>query len=109
MQQLIGEDAQLDPRRFRPNILIESETDNMGFVEDSWLDSTLTIAGNVNLSQIKPAFRCVMITHKQDELRQDMRILCTAVRQHQNNVGASVVVSKPGKIKVGDPIFLLDN
>ena len=37
LRTLIGADAQLDPRRFRPNILVETAPGIEGFLEDDWL------------------------------------------------------------------------
>jgi len=37
LRTLIGEDAQVDLRRFRPNIVIDTESGLEGFLEDDWL------------------------------------------------------------------------
>ena len=45
LRKLQGGTAQIDRRRFRPNIYIESEAEWGGFVEDSWLGGALNIGG----------------------------------------------------------------
>jgi hypothetical protein len=107
LRKLIGDDAQLDPRRFRPNILIETEPGQEGFVEDSWLEGTLAVGDQVRIAQLRPALRCVMTTHRQADLNRDMRILRTAAQQHQNNVGVFAAIDTPGRVWVGDPVFLM--
>lgn len=47
LRKLQGGTAQIDRRRFRPNIYLESEAECGGFVEDSWLGGALNIGGAV--------------------------------------------------------------
>jgi uncharacterized protein YcbX len=107
MRKLIGEDAQLDPRRFRPNIVVETAPGIMDFVEDSWLEGTLAVGSSVRIVQIRPALRCVMTTHQQADLGCDLRILRTAARYHQNHVGVFAAIGTPGTVRVGDPVVLV--
>ena len=85
--QLSGEDAQLDPRRFRPNIVVETEAGIEGFIEDDWLQGTLEIGSDagqtVTIVQLQDALRCVMTTHQQAGLSREMQILRTSVQQHK--------------------------
>ncbi|MEM7112430.1 MAG: MOSC domain-containing protein [Chloroflexota bacterium] len=106
MQTLTEPDAQLDPRRFRPNILIETTPDQTGFVEDAWLGGRLLI-GDVEIVDLWPTLRCVMTTLPQEDLVKDVRILKTAVRHHNNHVGVFASVGKQGVVQVGDPVFLV--
>jgi uncharacterized protein YcbX len=107
MRKLIGDDAQLDPRRFRPNIVVETEPGQEGFIEDSWLEGTLEVGESVRIVQLEPALRCVMTTHRQADLNRDMRILRTAAQQHYNKVGVFAAIGTPGRVRVGDPVFLV--
>jgi hypothetical protein len=107
LHKLTGEDAQLDPRRFRPNIFIETAHEVEGFIEDGWLEGTLEVGGSVRIVRMKSALRCVMTTHRQAELRRDMRILRTAAQHHHNEVGVFASIGAPGQVQVGDPVVLV--
>ena len=106
MHKLTGEDAQLDPRRFRPNIVVATEGVE-DFIEDGWLEGTLEVGDSVRIVQMKPAVRCVMTTHRQADLARDMRILHTAVQHHHNHVGVFASIGTPGNVRVGDPVVLV--
>lgn len=102
-----GKDAQLDPRRFRPNIYIETEPGETGFIEDGWMAGTLEIGASVKIVKLLPALRCVMTTHAQADLVRDMRILRTAAQQHNDHVGVFAGIGAPGTVQVGDPVVLV--
>ena len=104
LQTLIGADASLDVRRFRPNILIETEPELNGFVEDGWLGKELLIGDHVTIVEIWPTLRCVMTTLPQQELPKDPRILRTIVKAHENHLGVFAATGVAGMIQVGDPI-----
>jgi uncharacterized protein len=106
MRSLIGADAQLDPRRFRPNIVVETDPRLMGFVEDEWLGGTLEAGPDVKIVALQQALRCVMTTHQQSELIRDLRILRIAAQHHNAKVGVFASIGAPGKVRVGDPVYL---
>jgi MOSC domain-containing protein len=107
MRRLCGEDAQLDPRRFRPNICVETPSRNEGFVEDEWLEGVLEVGETLKIVAMRSALRCVMTTHPQTDLRRDMRILRAAAFHHQAKVGVFASVGEPGKVRIGDPVILM--
>jgi|SRR2546430_7086173 uncharacterized protein YcbX len=107
LRTLIGEDAQIDARRFRPNVVIETESGLEGFLEDGWLDGTLDVSECVSIVQLRPTLRCVMTTHRQAELGRDLRILRTAAQHHQAEVGVWAAIGTPGTVRVGDPVVLV--
>jgi uncharacterized protein YcbX len=107
LRTLIGEDAQLDPRRFRPNIVVETAPEAEGFLEDDWLEGTLDIGEHVRIVQLRPTVRCVMTTHRQAELGRDLRILRAAAQHHQAQVGVWASIGTPGTVRVGDPVVLV--
>jgi uncharacterized protein YcbX len=107
LRTLTGEDAQLDARRFRPNILIETESGLEGFLEDDWLDGTLEVGDRIRIVQLRPTVRCVMTTHRQAELGRDLRILRAAAQHHQAEVGVWAAIGTPGHVQVGDPVVLV--
>ena len=106
MRSLIGADAQLDPRRFRPNIVVETDPRLMGFVEDEWVGGTLEAGPAVKIVAMQQALRCVMTTHQQSELVRDLRILRTAAQHHNAKLGVFASIGTGGKVRVGDPVCL---
>ena len=107
LHTLTGADAQLDPRRFRPNIVVETAPGLEGFLEDTWLDGTLEVGADVRIVQMRSTLRCVMTTHRQAELGRDLRILRTAAQHHHNQVGVWASIGAPGRVRVGDAVLLV--
>jgi uncharacterized protein len=107
MRSLVGADAQLDSRRFRPNIVVETDPRLTGFVEDEWVGGTLEAGPAVRIVALQPALRCVMTTHQQSDLVRDLRILRAAAKHHNAKVGVFASIGAPGKVHVGDPVWLL--
>lgn len=106
MRSLVGEGAQIDARRFRPNIVVDTGAATIGFVEDEWIGQTLEIGDGVKIIAIHPALRCVMTTHRQEDLARDLRIIRAAAQFHKATVGVFASVGAPGAVRVGDPVFL---
>lgn len=106
LHRLCGEDSRMDPRRFRPNIYVETVTGTESFIEDQWLEGTLEVGEALRIVSMMPALRCVMTTLKQTDLEGDLRILRTAAFHHKANVGVFASIETPGKVRVGDPGFL---
>jgi uncharacterized protein YcbX len=103
----IGED--LDTRRFRPNIVIESDSTDP-FLEDRWVGARLLFGSNdvgpmVSVTMRDP--RCVMMNLDPDTAKQDPRIMKAAVRLNENNAGAYGTVARTGQINVGQPVSLI--
>src|SRR5579875_3122601 len=106
LKRLEGGNSDFDPRRFRPNILIDTGDDDSGFVEDRWLAGELRIGDTVRIGGMWPAIRCVMLTNAQEELRHDPAILRAAAQHHQAYVGVFAGPLAPGTIRLGDPVVL---
>jgi len=99
----------LDRRRFRANILLETR-DREPFLEDGWVGGTL-VFGN---SEPRPAvrvtvrdLRCMMINLDPETARQDARVMKTVVRLNKNNAGVYGTVVQTGTISVGQPVSLV--
>jgi uncharacterized protein len=111
MRSLVGEGAQIDARRFRPNIVVDTGATANGFVEDEWLGQTLEVGDGANgdtvkIVAMKPALRCVMTTHRQEDLGRDLRIIRAAAQFHKATVGVFASVGATGTVRVGAPVFL---
>jgi len=99
--------SDFDPRRFRPNIYVDTGAAEEGFVEDGWLGGELEVGDEgARIAAMRPALRCAMTIHPQDELPADPAILRTAAQHHGACVGVFAAVAAPGGIRVGDPVWL---
>ena len=110
IRSLVGEGAQIDARRFRPNIVVDTGATANGFVEDEWLGQTLEVGDGANgdtvkIVAMKPALRCVMTTHRQEDLGRDLRIIRAAAQFHKATVGVFASVGATGTVRVGAPVF----
>ena len=100
---LAAPESQLDVRRFRPNVLID--TDRPGrFPEQDWIGRRIRIGQAIQSTRI----RCVMTTHGFDDLPKDSRIMRTLVREAEGNLGVYATVTEPGSIREDDSVLLLD-
>jgi len=98
--------ARVDPRRFRPNLLIEALEGASGFVEFDWCGRDLEI-GRARIRAVHPMMRCAMTTWPQDDLPKAPAIMRSLVRHAQQNLGIGLWVVSPGKIRVGDSVELI--
>jgi uncharacterized protein YcbX len=105
--------SRFDPHRFRPNVVVD--TPGEGFVETAWQGRTLAI-GDMRLAVTFTVPRCVMTTLAQGDLPADRAVLGTITRENSVDVlengtrypcvGVYTDVSTPGRIAVGDPVYL---
>jgi uncharacterized protein len=99
-------DGRFEVRRFRPNIVVESASEEKDFIENLWISKKLTIGEDVVLRVTGPCTRCVMITLPQGDLPKDLGILRTVARYNQVNVGVYASVLRGGTIHRGDLVRL---
>ena len=95
----------IDVRRFRPNIVVETRRDLVGFVEADWVGRTLVI-GDVRIRLEIPCMRCVMPTLEQEGLPKDPSVLRTIVRDAEQNFGSYATTAHPGRIALGDDVLI---
>jgi uncharacterized protein YcbX len=98
--QASSDESIFDVRRFRPNIVVETD-DKGGFPEDAWAGNVLNI-GTAQLKIEMPCPRCIMTTHPFAELPKDPTIMRSLVRENGGNLGVYATVVNPGSISVGD-------
>jgi uncharacterized protein YcbX len=106
LRSLQGGTALIDQRRFRPNIYIDSVRAWDGFVEDAWLGRALTIGDSFVCADFQPTLWCVTSTLAQQELPRDLSILRTTANHHAGCLGVYGSVTRPGIVRVGDPVVL---
>lgn len=95
-------DSNVDIKRFRPSIVID--TPEIGHPEFSWTGKTAHI-GTATIEFLEPCPRCVMITRRiNDDIPEDRAILRHVVRELDQNVGVYARVIVPGSVSVGDSL-----
>lgn len=99
----------LDPRRFRANIVLDTD-DAAPFLEDGWVGGTLLFGEEEPAPAVSVTardVRCVMINLDPDTGARDPRALKAAVRLNGNNAGVYGTVVRTGTIGVGQPVRLV--
>jgi uncharacterized protein len=102
-------EGRFEVRRFRPNIVIESESsseEKKDFIENLWVGKKLTIGEDILLSVTGPCTRCVMITLPQGDLPKDLGILRTVAQYNRVTAGVYASVHRGGTIRRGDQVRL---
>jgi uncharacterized protein YcbX len=99
-------EGRFEPRRFRPNILVDTGSGDADFAEDAWVGRTVAVGDEVRFAITGPCPRCVMTTLPQEGLPRDPGILRTAAEHNQVNVGVYGDVVRGGTIRRGDPVRL---
>ncbi|MEP6900952.1 MAG: MOSC N-terminal beta barrel domain-containing protein [Actinomycetota bacterium] len=104
--------SDLDPRRFRPNILLETNgTTAAAFEEDKWVGKIIAFGkenDGPSMSVMQRDARCAMINFDPDTAVSTPQILKTVVRSNQNNAGIYGSTLRSGLISEGDPVFLIE-
>jgi uncharacterized protein YcbX len=96
--------ADLDPLRFRPNLVIEALVDTP-FPEDAWVGSMLRI-GEMRMRVDKRDQRCIMVNVDPETTKRDPRILRTIGRERQACLGVYGSTVTPGRVAVGDVVTI---
>ena len=102
----LGPADAFDRRRFRPNVLVETDPAMAGLVEAEWGGRTIRI-GRATLRGEIPTMRCVMVTLPQPGLPKAPAVLRTIVRDAGQNLGLYAAVATGGEVAVGDPVLLV--
>ena len=95
-----------DLRRFRPNLVIETDPAFEGWLEQEWIGHRLSVA-DAALDCVGTTPRCGAITRAQAGLKFDRSVLRTVVQQADQNVGVYCTISHPGRISVGDSLMIV--
>jgi len=102
-------ETELDTRRFRANIIIESNAAEP-FLEDRWISGALTFGSTETGPMIRVTLRdlrCVMVNLDPDTSKSDPRIMKAVVRLNENNAGAYATVTRTGQISMGQSVSLI--
>lgn len=108
--------SDLDVRRFRPNVVVDSDSQVPYFMENGWLKRHIEI-GTINVRITAPMMRCVMITRPQVGLRKDIGLLRVLAEHNRLDVlamgkypclGVAGRVRVAGAVRAGDEVRLMD-
>jgi uncharacterized protein YcbX len=94
-------DGDPDPRRFRPNIVVDMQPVAGRFPETEWIGQKIAI-GELELTISEPCRRCGFTIIAQDGFDNDPNILRTLVRKNAHNLGVYCEVTRPGTVRPGD-------
>jgi len=103
--------GRIDIRRFRPNIVVE--TDGEPFLENAWVGRTIALGEEVVLRVTIPCPRCVVTTLAQSDLPRDPAILRTIADLNTRDlgdfgqlpcVGVYADVVRAGTLRHGDTV-----
>jgi uncharacterized protein YcbX len=98
--------GRFEARRFRPNIVIESASEEKDFIENLWIGKKIAIGEDIVLRITRPCMRCVMTTLAQGDLPKDLGILRTIASYNQVNAGVYASVHRGGTIRRADLVRL---
>jgi uncharacterized protein len=93
------------PERFRPNMVLDCG-DEVGFIEQPWLGHLIKASSGAVLEGTEDCARCALTTRAQGDLPSDPKILHTVMQQNNTNAGIYAMVSKPGRVALGDAIAI---
>ncbi|HEY7293487.1 MAG TPA: MOSC N-terminal beta barrel domain-containing protein [Dehalococcoidia bacterium] len=107
-QRIAGEcGVALDPRRFRANVYLQPDPVS-SVPESEWIGRVLAIGADLRLAITEADQRCMMITLDPDSAAATPEILRTVAGRHGNCAGVYASVIRPGTIRTGDAVELLD-
>ncbi len=111
--QLAG--AELETLRFRPNLVIEANTEanieanteaSSDYPEDAWVSASLQIGGMVMRIDERDS-RCVMVNTHPTTTEKNPAVLRAIAGHRQARLGVYGSVVREGKVTVGDAVMLL--
>ena len=103
LRAMAAHGGDFDVRRFRPNIVIETEMD--GLAEQEWIGGTLH-AGEISASVEIPTIRCTIPLREQAGVTPDPDVMRTVSRHGQRCFGVYADIVGVGTVSVGDVVDL---
>lgn len=96
--------VRFEPRRFRPNFMVQTPPGVSGFFENDWPGKTIAIGDEVLIRVMMPTPRCVVTTLAQDDLPSEPDVLRTAAGHNSANVGVYAMIERGGMVRRGDEL-----
>lgn len=103
---LLPDPAQADPRRFRPNLVIETERSFEGFAEHRIVGRKLQI-GETVIAVTEPCARCSFTALAQGNLAFEPTVLQSIASHGEGGFGVLCAVERAGEVRLGDEVTLL--
>jgi uncharacterized protein YcbX len=100
----------IDLRRFRPNVVIETNSAEP-FEEDRWVGRTLMFDEGNHAAAVAVTMkdeRCVMVNFDPDTAERDSEVMKTIVRLNENCAGVYGTVVRAGELRVGQVVSLAE-
>jgi uncharacterized protein YcbX len=97
-----------DLRRFRPNVVIETDSAEP-FEEDRWVGRTLMFGEGNSGAALRVTMRderCVMVNLDPDTAERDSEVMKTVIRMNQNYAGVYGTVVRAGELRVSQVVTL---
>jgi uncharacterized protein YcbX len=98
----------LDVRRFRPNVVVRPRR-QAPFQEDEWVGGVLSFGEGDDAPAITVTMRdlrCSVVNLDPDSASPAPEVLRAIVRANQNNAGIYGVVTRIGRLAVGQTVYL---
>ncbi|BBK40800.1 molybdenum cofactor sulfurase [Allostella vacuolata] len=93
-----------DPRRFRPNLVVDWPDRALPFPESEWPPGLELEVGGARLRVLEPCRRCAFVTIAQPGIAHDPAVLDLLARSNRADFGALLAVVRPGPVAAGDPV-----
>ena len=101
-------DRNLDLRRFRPNLVIDTNSTEP-FAENCWVGRTLMFGDGNSAAAVRVTTkdeRCVMVNFDPDTAERDSEVMKTIVRLNENYAGVYGTVIRSGDLRVDQVVTL---
>jgi uncharacterized protein YcbX len=107
LAELVPDPGEIDPRRFRPNIVIETGPEFDGFAEHRFVGGRLAV-GDAMIAISEPCARCSFTALAQGELAFEPAVLHRIAQHGDGGFGVLCAVERPGAIRPGDEVRLIE-
>ncbi|TKT77419.1 MOSC domain-containing protein [Aquamicrobium sp. LC103] len=104
---LVPDPNEIDGRRFRPNIVIETVPELEGFAEHRFVGKRVAI-GNAVIAISEPCARCSFTALAQGELTFEPAVLHRIAQHGNGGFGVLCAIEGPGAISLGDEVRLIE-
>ncbi len=97
-------EVRIDPRRFRPNLVINPVAD-AEYPEDDWVGSIVGI-GSMRMRIDRRDKRCVMVNVDPETSTKNSAVLRAIAQERDACLGVYGTTVQPGLVNVGDPVVI---
>lgn len=97
-------ETDLDPARFRANLLVDA-VDDHPFPEDRWLNKLVVCGDRPDSARLRVCrrdLRCSIVNVDPSTLRSERKVLNYIVNSRKNQLGVYMSTERPGTAQVGD-------